>query len=401
MNLFYQLGLALYYFIISIVALFNPKAKQFVDGRKNWKSKLPKIKNNEEWVWFQASSQGEFEDGVALINTIKKERPELKILLTFFSPSGFENKKNHAFADHTMYLPLDYKSNAKHFLKHFSFKAIFFVRHDIWKNYLSVAHKMGIPSYLIFCTLTKSSSTLRFPAKNTFKKSFQLFTHVFCHDENSRNILKSIFGVKNSSVAGSTRVENIANKELRDTSIVDEFIGKSKSVVVGSSAMSDEKMLIPVIEKFKNEDIKWIVVSHEVDRDFSHFKDYQLYTEINTDSDKKVLIVNTIGLLFSLYKNTDLAIIGGGFSKMGIHNTIEAAIFGTPVLFGPNHRDYPEALALLKEKQAFIYHNEIELEKLIREQLYSIEKMQESEYINSNRSTSRKILKQLETEFAF
>lgn len=400
MNLIYTIGLFLYAFVIHLISPFNKKAKQFTLGRKNWKSKLPQINKNDEWVWFQASSQGEFEDGISLIKTIKNEKTNLKILLTFFSPSGYENKKNHKCADFTMYLPLDYKSNATYLLNHFRFKSIFFIRHDIWRNYLHVANKLKIPSYLIFCTLTPSSSTLKFPARVFFKEAFHYFNHIFCHDEVSKQLLTTYFNVHKASVSGSTRVENIAQKEVKIIPSVDEFVGNSSSVIIGSSALEDEKMLISVIKNLKNQDIKWIVVPHEVDRDFSHFENYSLYNgEKNEQSN--VFIINAIGLLSSLYKNKDVAIIGGGFSKSGIHNSIEAAVFNIPVLFGPNHRNYPEALALLAENQAFIFNNENELELQIKELLTSKNKNFESKYIKNNKKTSLKILDVLIKNFNF
>lgn len=401
MGILYTIGLFAYQLIVVIVSLFNNKAKQFTNGRKNWKQHLPKINKNEEWIWFQASSQGEFEDGLTVIKRVRKEYPHLKILLTFFSPSGFENKRNHEVADHTMYLPMDYTSNAAFFLDHFRFKAIFFLRHDIWRNYLHEAKKRQIPSYLIFCTLTTSSSTLRFPAKAFFKDGFKSFTHIFCHDEHSMTLLQHTFNCTNTSVAGSTRVENIAQKEVKDTSKVDDFIGDAKSVIIGSSALIDEKMLVDAIAHFKSKNIKWIIVPHEIDRDFSHIPNHALYTDASLDQTKKVLVVNAIGLLFSLYKNKDVAIIGGGFSKMGIHNAIEAAIFGVPVLFGPNHRDYPEALALLDEKQAFIYKNEKELTTHISKLLQQKREHTESQYIADNQNTSEKIVQKLREDFGF
>lgn len=401
MGILYTIGLFAYQLIVVIVSLFNNKAKQFTNGRKNWKQHLPKINKNEEWIWFQASSQGEFEDGVMVIKRIRKEYPHLKILLTFFSPSGYENKRNHEVADHTMYLPMDYTSNAAFFFDHFHFKAIFFLRHDIWRNYLREAKKRQIPSFLIFCTLTPSSSTLRFPARTFFKNGFRNFTHIFCHDEHSMTLLKHTFNCTNTSVAGSTRVENIAQKEIKDTSRVDEFIGDAKSVIMGSSAMIDEKMLSGIVAHFNSENIKWIIVPHEIDRDFSHIPDHVLYTDASLDHTKNILVVNAIGLLFSLYNNKDIAIIGGGFSKTGIHNTIEAAIFGVPVLFGPNHRDYPEALALLNEKQAFIYRNEKELMTHIRNLLDQKREHTESHYIKDNQHTSEKIVQTLREGFKF
>ena len=395
MNLFYELGLWFYWIAIKIASLFNNKASQFVKGRKNWKSKLPKINPNDEWIWFQASSQGEFEDGVALVKTIRKKRPELKILLTFFSPSGFENKKNHQYADCTMYLPMDYKSNAEYFLNHLNFKSIFFVRHDIWKNYLLVAKKLEIPSFLIFCTLTKSSSTLKSISKNTFKKGFECFDHIFCHDEESKDILEKHFGITKSSVAGSTRVENIASKEVKGDNLVEEFTRDSKSIIIGSSALKDEKMLLPLIKKYS--DVKWVIVPHEIDRDFSHFANANLYSNEKLTT-SNVLIVNVIGLLSSIYKYCDIAIVGGGFSKMGIHNIIEPAIFGLPVLYGPNDRNYPESKALKAEKQAFQFKSKKKLENLINK-LLSEEKFYESNYIKNNLEASEKIFEKIKELF--
>lgn len=399
MNLLYETGLFLYWILIKLISPFNAKASQFVKGRANWKSQLPKINPDDKWIWFQASSQGEFEDGIALIKTIKAKRPEFKILLTFFSPSGFENKKNHEYADHTMYLPLDYKSNAEFFLNHFNFKAIFFVRHDIWKNYLLKASELNIPSYLIFCTLTKSSSTLKSISKSTFQKGFDCFTHIYCHDEGSKNILKQHFGIEKSSVAGSTRVENIASKIVKDDKQVDKFTKNSKSIIIGSSALIDEKMVIPLIEKFKAQNIKWVIVPHEIDRDFSHFKNANLYSE-KSNTDSNILILNAIGLLSSIYKYCNIAIVGGGFSKMGIHNIIEPAIFGLPVLYGPNDRDYPESKALLSEGQAFQFNNEKELEERITN-LITQNRSFESAYIKNNKTASHKILEDLESRFNF
>ena len=389
MNLIYQTGLFLYWVLIKIASITNTKAAQFINGRRKWKQNLPTIKPEEKWIWFQASSQGEFEDGVALIKTIRKHYPEYKILLTFFSPSGYENKRNHKFVDHTMYLPLDYKSNASYFLNYFNFKAIFFVRHDIWLNYLIEASRLKIPSFLVFCSLTKSSSTLSFPTRIVFKKAFNLFSHIFCHDGESQRILKEYFKVKNSSIAGSTRVENIVSKQVKDDIIIENFTKNSTSIIIGSSAMKDEQMLLTIIENFKSKNIKWVIVPHEIDRKFHHFKNACLYTDKEHHSN--ILIVNTIGILSSIYKYCDIAIVGGGFSKMGIHNIIEPAIFGIPVLFGPNDRDYPEAKALLEEGQAFKFNDSQELEELLHSLLKREEKVYLSNYIKSNVNCSEQI----------
>ena len=371
MALFYNIGISAYTTAIRLAAPFNEKASLWVKGRKNIREKIDQTpRSKERLVWFHAASLGEFEQGRPVMEALKKEEPETKILLTFFSPSGYEIRKNYNGADYILYLPADTPGNARHFVRHFHPDAAVFVKYEFWHNYLYELHKQHIPTYLI-------SSIFR-PEQPFFKswgglhrRMLGYFSRLFVQDEESVSLLKNI-GIQNTELTGDTRFDRV--KQIAGSAKVIEkverFCNGAPAVVCGSTWPPDEELLINYINSY-NGTYKWIITPHEIGE--GHIKAILekckkkavRYTDEQADISKAdVLIIDCIGLLSSIYRYGTIAYIGGGFG-VGIHNTLEAAVYGIPVIFGPKYQKFNEAVNLIKEGGAFSIKNGEELNELL------------------------------------
>lgn len=367
MRVFYSLIVKTYSGLIHLAAAFgNKKAKLWRDGRRNQWDKLKQDNAGEQWIWMHVSSLGEFEQGLPVIERLKENCQKYKILLTFFSPSGYEVKKNFPLADKVAYLPTDTIGNARRLVANFNLKAAFFVKYEFWFNYIKVLKDNDIPLFYI-SMLLRPRQYFFMPWGRWFRDRLRDVKYYFAQNDETAGLLNTI-GIDNVTVTGDTRfdrVYSIAQNAPRYPE-VERFINGRKCVIAGSTWPSDERLLYPFIENMPD-DYCFIMVPHDISEQHikqieSELHDYQLYTEL-TDKHSKVLVVNTIGMLSKLYQYARFAYIGGGFYD-GIHNIQEAIVYGVPVVFGPKYHDYVEAVELVELKGAFVINNRAELEKV-------------------------------------
>jgi len=407
MAVLYEILISIYGLMIVIASLFNNKAKKWLSGRKDLFLKLEKDFENNTYpvLWFHASSLGEFEQGRPVIELVKKRYPQYKILLTFFSPSGYEIRKNYAEADFVYYMPLDRRVNAKRFLKITKPEKIFFIKYEFWYNYLKLAYKQKIPVFLISGIFRENQLFFKwfgFP----YRRFLKFFNKFFVQDQKSFDLLKKI-GFDNIIISGDTRFDRVYEvyKNFKDNTIVEKFCSESFVIVCGSTWPEDEKILSSFINN-SSDSFKFIIAPHEITE--SHVKNIiqsikqpvVLYSEANKKienlSSYKVLIIDNIGMLSSLYKYGKVAYIGGGFG-VGIHNILEAAVYGIPVIFGPNFKKFKEALDLLNLKGAFSINNYESFENIINLFYYNIEYLNKSgsiarQYVINNCGATEKIV---------
>jgi len=356
MNPLYNLSIFIYSILIKLAAPFNLKAGQISKGRQRVFFELPnKIKHDRPIIWVHCASLGEFEQGRPLIEAIKKQYPEYQIFLTFFSPSGYEIRKNYELADYIYYLPADTKSNAQKLIELVNPEFVFFVKYEFWFHYIQELKKRNIPLYLVSGIFRENQQFFKnTPWGKWYRKLLFGFSHFFVQDEQSVKLLAGI-GVANVTKAGDTRFDRVAEiaRNGKDIPLIEKFKGNDQLVVAGSTWKPDEELLIQYIHA--HPEIKFVIAPHEtkkvnIDRLISQLKTPVIcYTEATNETvmNKQVLLVDTIGLLSAVYKYADLAYIGGGFG-VGIHNTLEAAIFGMPIVFGPNYMRFNEATTMVK-----------------------------------------------------
>ena len=356
MSVIYNIGIYFYRWLIGFVSLFNPKAKLWIDGRKNWRLNLETAtKDAENLIWFHAASLGEFEQGRPLIERLKKEQPNCFILLSFFSPSGYEIQKNYKGADYVCYLPSDTKSNAKDFISITKPKQAFFIKYEFWYNYLSELKNNKIALFLISGIFRPEHIFFK-TYGSWFRKQLKNFDSFFLQDQRSVDLIKSI-GFNNTVLTGDTRFDRVIqiaenSKEIEQVKL---FVGDKKCLVIGSSWPIEEAMLCEYINL--NPEYKYIIAPHEINE--THIKEiesrltvaYKRWSEYD-DKDTRVLIIDNIGMLSALYKYANFAYIGGAFGS-GLHNILEAAVYGIPVLFGPKISRFKEAGELIESNAAY------------------------------------------------
>ncbi|MCW3160280.1 3-deoxy-D-manno-octulosonic acid transferase [Chryseobacterium oryctis] len=355
MKLLYNIFVNLLIFGMKVFSLFNAKAKKGVEGRRQSlylvKSKFTK---SDKVIWMHAASLGEYEQGLPVLEQLKKEFPLHKILVTFFSPSGYENvvKKNH-IADVICYLPFDRKKLVKEFVSQFSTELFFTVKYDYWYNLLRELKNQGAKTYVISALFYESQSFFTSYGK-WFVKQLNKNIDWFFHQTQFSYVLAKSIGLVNSSVTGDTRFDRVKQLRERDNHVdlVEDFIGEEKVIVFGSSWQAEEKIAEEISEK--NQSVKLIIAPHDLKRVQNlkmMFPGAILYSEISysllIDSPSNVLIIDSIGLLSKLYSYADIAVVGGGFHDAGLHNILEAATFGVPVIFGNKYKKNPEADELI------------------------------------------------------
>ena len=339
---------------LPLVASFNEKLKLFTEGRKSVFTELEaKIKPKEEYLWFHAASLGEFEQALPIIEEIKKDFPKFRILITFFSPSGYENKKNYPLADVITYLPLDTRKNAKRFLALVQPKMAFFIKYEIWPNFLSELKKRGIRTLLVSGAFRENQ--IYFKAYGDFmRKALSNFDHFFVQNKKSRDLLKSI-GFNNTTLSGDTRFDRVSRQIQHNNKLdfAEEFINNTTCLVAGSTWPEDDDLIIPFINA-TSEKLKVIIAPHEIKEEKLHALEKKIkkksirYTK-KANKDLKsydVLILDTIGLLGKIYSYADIAYVGGAAGTTGLHNILEPATFGIPVIIGKNFKKFPEAIKL-------------------------------------------------------
>ncbi len=370
MTWMYNTVIFFYSVFVRIAALINNKARLFVIGRKNWKENLlNKIEKDVKYIWFHCASLGEFEQGRPVIEAIKKQFPEYKIILTFFSPSGFEIRKNYELADMVLYLPFDTPKNASTFLKLVNPEKVFFIKYEYWYHYISEIKKRNIPLFVVSAIFRENQIFFK---KNLwgkwYRKLLSQVEHFFLQNESSAKLLSQI-GITNYTISGDTRFDRVyaIASGSKKVPVVDKFKGNSLLIVAGSTWKPDEELLIAFINNSTN--LKFIIAPHEVSSSNINRihqllkKPAVLYSKITESgiNSVDVLIIDSIGILSSLYRYGNIAFIGGGFG-VGIHNILEAATFGLPVIFGPNYKKFKEANDLILQGGAFSIQNLKELE---------------------------------------
>ena len=385
-RLLYNLFIRLYAVGISVAAVRNGKAAQWRSGRTAlWTDLDATLRQAQDKpfskphavIWIHCASAGEFEQAKPLIEAFKENFPRYKILVTFFSPSGYPAGKKFALADYVFYLPLDTKRNAERFVRTVQPKLAVFVKYDFWYHHLKTVHEQKIP-LLLASALFRENQLFFKPYGGFYRRMLRFFNQLFVQDEASHGLLKK-FGITNCTVAGDTRfdrVQTIAGR-FEPVPFLEEFTTGKMVMVAGSTWPDDEKMLHAVLKN--REGVKLVIAPHEVDAAhvnslsqlFQKSIRYSSLREMNAKeavirlNEADVLIIDNVGMLSRLYKYATVAYVGGGFNKSGIHNTLEAAVFGNPVLFGPNYNKFREARALIACGGAFSYSTEPELENTL------------------------------------
>ena len=356
MRILYNIFVLLYIFAAHIAALGSPKAKLWIKGRRGLLHKIhSQMRADERRIWFHCASLGEFEQGRPLIERIKQRHPEYKIVLTFFSPSGYEIRKNYEYADYIYYLPYDRPMHVKLFLKAVKPEMIFFIKYDFWFNYIHQAYKMGIPFYSVSCIFRPGQIYFRLIGRWMLKQLRQI-TRFYVQDSVSMQLLQE-HNIPQTEIAGDTRFDRVSDiiRKAQKYPDIEHFCNHQFTLICGSTWIPDEVLIAKLFHK--HPDIKLIIAPHEIDeqrifdleRVFIKYKVLR-YTQMESTlhlNEYNVLIIDTIGMLSSLYYYGNIAYIGGGFGK-GIHNILEAATYGKPVLFGPNYHKFKEAVDLIQ-----------------------------------------------------
>lgn len=366
----YTIGIWFYGLGIRIASLFNEKAKQWVRGRKGIFAELEKTFDGKTYpIWVHCASLGEYEQAKPLIEKIKKEQPEIKILTTFFSPSGYVQAVKKPLADYNFYLPLDLPCNVRKFIDIVQPKAAIFVKYEFWFNYMRQLSQKTIPFYYISAIFRENQHFFKSSGR-WFAKQLRQATHFFVQTEKSKQLLESI-GIKQVTVCGDTRfdrVKAIAEK-VEPFPFMETFCQNKKIIIAGSSWGPDEHLLAQLLQHFP--DYKLVVAPHEISRTpevketFAAYKT-ALYTSMNEEelADTQVLIIDTIGILSRLYQYSTVSYIGGAF-KTGLHNILEAAVYGKPLFFGPHYDHFNEAVNLVALKGAFSVNSTAEMQAIM------------------------------------
>lgn len=404
MNFLYQIFIQLFCFGYWLSSFFTEKAKKGWQGRKKQK-KIIKALEKEEFIWMHCSSVGEFEQGRPVLEAIKKKYPKRKIALSFFSPSGFELRKNYPKADIVFYLPLDTRANVADLLENFNPKILILVKYDYWLNLLKALKIKGIPVVVISAIFRENQYKNQIFANYFFKALKNHITHFFVQHEKSAQILES-YGFSDFSVVGDTRfdrVQQIASQKI-EIQWLEKFKGLKKILVLGSTWHSDEEVFLNFLRRKLPTDWKAVIVPHEINQqNISHFKEIfgekvSFYSK-NINPETEILVVDAVGFLSQIYAYADTAYVGGGFNKSGVHNTLEPAVFGLPTVIGPRHEKFNEVQLLIENQVVFPIENEQEFEEIfqfIQAQNPDDFKRRSKEVFNQNLGATLKILDFLE-----
>jgi 3-deoxy-D-manno-octulosonic-acid transferase len=355
MHFLYNLTILFAQLVLKIIALFSPKIKLFVEGRKDVFTILEqKITQQDQTIWFHAASLGEYEQGLPVMERIKDKYPNHKIVVTFFSPSGYEVRKNNTIADITVYLPLDTPKNAKEFLKLVHPDFVFFIKYEFWVNYLDQLQSQKTPTYLISGIFREKQLFFKWYG-GFYRKALDTFTHFFVQNENSKNLITQL-GKTNVTVSGDTRFDRVVTILEKDNTLdfIAQFKNNKTTIVIGSSWPKDEALLVEYINTC-TEDVKFIIAPHNIKTEQIQQLKSSITKKTILFSDKEntelsqydVFIIDTIGILTKIYSYGDIAYVGGGFGNPGVHNLLEPATFGIPIVIGPNYSHFDEAIKLV------------------------------------------------------
>lgn len=409
----YSILIHFYAFIVALIAPFHRKARLMRMGQ--WKTNRilrEKIDRNAKYIWFHASSLGEFEQGRPMMEQIKASYPEYKILLTFFSPSGYEVRKNYAGADVICYLPFDTPFRVKKFLNLANPVMAIFIKYEFWGNYLGELKKRGIPTYIISAIFRQEQLFFQWFGA-PYRKMLHCFTHLFVQDNRSQELLAE-YGIENVTVCGDTRFDRVLDvrNQARDLPQVDRFVKqgqneKTFTLIAGSSWPQDEDIFIPYFNA--HPEMKLIIAPHEIHQEHLTYIESLLKRPSIRLSEamqnetflegKDCLIVDSFGILSSIYRYGTIAYIGGGFGA-GIHNTLEAAVYGIPVLFGPRYQKFKEARDLIKVGGGFSVASKDEFDAKMDELLTYPEVLDAvgksaGEFVSGNAGATQQIMKEI------
>ena len=402
--LFYTIGIYLYSGLLALAALFNRKARQLIKGHNRILDTIREhVDPNSSYLWFHASSLGEFEQGRPLIERIHNKHPECKILLTFFSPSGYEVRKDYKGADIVCYMPFDTPINVNRFLSTIKVEKAFFIKYEFWPNFLKGLHKRNIEIFSVSSIFRDSQLFFKWYGKG-YAKALRYFKHLFVQDRHSKDLLKSI-GITDVSIVGDTRADRVlevaaASKQFP---IIEKFVNGDPTFIAGSSWPADEELFIPYFHT--KPDWKLIIAPHEIHEEhlvqieaMLKGRDCIRLSQATLDNIKgyDTLIIDCFGMLSSIYRYGHIAYIGGGFG-VGIHNVLEAAVFDIPVLFGPNNQRFREAQDLKRLKGGFeitdAYSLRILIDKFISDPGFLKKAGKNAgDYVRSSSGTSDRIL---------
>lgn len=398
MRLLYSIAIGFYAIGVRIAALFNAKARLLSTGWKGWRNTIPFDRLEGRVAWFHASSLGEFEQARPVIEAFRKQYPDYKICLTFFSPSGYEIRKNYTGADLVCYLPPDTMRNARLFTRLIHPDIAFFVKYDFWFNYLKALKKRGTPTF-IFSAIFRPSQYFFHWYGHWFANQLHIYRHIFVQNEESAHLLENI-GIDNISVAGDTRYDRVTDiaKSAKPIPTIERFLSHSntqtfkhssiKTLVAGSSWEPDERNIKSFLDSY-DKPLRLILAPHVIDE--SHLEAIEKlfgkercvrFSSLDkspdgTSADSNILIIDNIGMLSSIYQYATVAYIGGGFGK-GIHNILEATAYHIPVCFGPNYQKFKEARDMIAAGAARSYNSADELSDILSRWLDSKEAYQEA-----------------------
>jgi len=406
MKVLYNLGIHIFTALAYLAALFNSKAKLWITGQKNWDIKIrEKIKLDDRTMWIHCASLGEFEQGRPVIEAIKTQVPGLKIVLTFFSSSGYEIRKNYANADCISYLPVDSPGNAERFINLIRPEFVIFIKYEFWNNYISELYNRRIPLYLVSGIFRPEQHFFKWYG-SFFRAMLKKFEKLYVQDTVSVDLLAGI-GIKNAVLAGDTRFDRVIQltESAREIPQLDKFRNGEKLFLAGSSWKPDEEIIAQYINR-SPEKMKWVFAPHEIDpsnierlEKLFKVKTVRFSAFDDTNSDARVLIIDNIGMLSSAYKYAHISAIGGGFGK-GIHNILEPACWSVPVVFGPNHLKFREAVELINEKGAMTFNSYAEFSEILDnllsdEQFYLKSAKSAGEYVKKNIGATALIIKEI------
>ncbi len=373
-NYLYNLGVKLYGLGIYAASPWIKKAHLWIQGRKNWKENLS---NNafkyQNAIWFHAASSGEFEQAKPIMEWIKTHFPHQKILVTFFSPSGYELCKNYKHADFITYLPLDTPQNAKDFLEIVQPKMAVFIKYEFWLNFLLEIKIRNIPCILISGVFRENSPFFKGSLKGLYQNALVSYNHIFVQDQNSFENLKNKCNYQNVTLAGDTRFDRVIQifEHWKPVTEIENYLPKKPILMLGSSWLADEIWFQKIYSNLP--DWTFVIVPHEISKNHNQklkelFPEAVFYSSIENNQElevQKVLIIDKMGWLSRLYYYADAVWIGGGFG-VGIHNTLEAAVYGKPIFFGPNHTKFHEAIGLMKNQAAFPIQKDTKIDEIVK-----------------------------------
>lgn len=412
MGLFYNIIVGLAAITVRLFGGFHKKTKKGQEGRgESYQILAQELKKTDKVIWMHCASLGEYEQGLPVFEALKTHYKDHKFVMTFFSPSGYEIRKNNPISDVVVYLPLDQKYEVKKFLDLTHPDLVVFVKYDLWPNYLLELKRRNITSILISALFRPSQAYFKFYGK-WFKKLLFSFDHIFTQDSGSKALLNSI-GYDAVTVSGDTRFDRVGNQTTIDNSLdfIAEFKNNQTCIVAGSTWPEDELLLVDYINNCK-EGVKFVIAPHNMDLNQikSLTKRIQkptvLYSNYKNETlnDKTVFVVDTIGLLTKIYNYADIAYVGGAMGTTGLHNTLEAATFGVPIVIGKNHKKFPEANAMLSNGGLFSIRAFESLESTLNMLVNDPKKRVEcgrknKDYIEVNKGASELIMTELKSRF--